>query len=364
MNHTEPRATRRQFLQGSVGVIAVGLLAGSVPTAARAADAAGDEIGFFLVSDTHYLADVAAPTKLEPRSREATTRLIDLLNSLPGTAIPSEAGGGAVSSSPRGVIHGGDLIDSGDKSGGDHPDMQKTELEAFEKDFGLDGKDGRLKLPVYEIHGNHDAPQGKGVALDAIVRRNKTRPGLSAVSSNGLHYSWDWGGVQFLNLGIVVGGGGETQRKRRYDPLGSHAFMVQTLREKVGDSRKPVILTHHVDVARNSGPCDTAAPFDNKEWDACDVHAYYEAIKPYNVVGILYGHTHARNIFAWNGRPAAEHGDGKSVEAYNITQSSHFAGTKHGIFYLTVKSGALTVREYATTDNWKTAQWTPQTWTS
>ena len=35
--------------------------------------------------------------------------------------------------------------------------------------------------------------------------RSQRRTGLKNVSPNGLHYSWDWAGVHFIALGIVVG---------------------------------------------------------------------------------------------------------------------------------------------------------------
>ena len=40
---------------------------------------------------------------------------------------------------------------------------------------------------------------------------------------------------------------------------------------------RPVVVTHHVDVHRYAVPCDPAAPYDSKEWDPCDVHAFHTA---------------------------------------------------------------------------------------
>ncbi|MFY8201756.1 MAG: hypothetical protein ACOVLE_13855, partial [Pirellula staleyi] len=92
-----------------------------------------------------------------------------------------------------GVIHAGDLIDSGDKDSPNHRKMQRTEWSNYAADYGLTGQDGRLKLPLYEVYGNHDSPSGDGHAVKQIVERNKKRPGLVNVADNGLHYSWDWG---------------------------------------------------------------------------------------------------------------------------------------------------------------------------
>ena len=103
--------------------------------------------------------------------------------------------------------------------------MQQTEWAAFTDAYGLTGKDGKLKVPVYEVHGNHDSPRGDGLAVKKIAERNKARPGVTNVSKNGVHYSWDWGGLHFVCLGIVVGQVADLARKRRYDPLGSLEFL-------------------------------------------------------------------------------------------------------------------------------------------
>src|SRR5581483_8624146 len=111
----------------------------------------------FLVGDTHYLANRERPQELDSTSRAVTSRLVDWLNRLPGTALPAEAGGGTVVP-PRGVIHAGDLIDSGDKTGANAQAMQQTEWRAFEEDYGLTGRDGRLHWPVYEVLCSYDSP--------------------------------------------------------------------------------------------------------------------------------------------------------------------------------------------------------------
>lgn len=344
--------SRRQFLAATAGVVT----AAALPSIAAAPK--GDAIAFYVIGDTHYLADKMSPTEMHESSAQVTGALIDTLNKLPGTEIPEAAGGGMVAS-PRGLIHAGDLIDSGDKAGGPYPEMHKTEWAAYEKDFGLTGSDGRLKCPVYEVHGNHDGPAGKGLVLDQIVARNKRRPGVKHVSANGLHYSWDWGDAHFVCLGIVVGEDKSVSRKRRYAPLDSLEFLVADLKKHVGESKRPVIITHHVDVARYTGPCDPDAPFDGKEWDPCDVHAFYEALKPYNVTAIFYGHTHVRNVFRWDGT-GTKSAEGLAV--FNTDNVSHFKSDTQAFFYAELADGKLTVREYQTKDRWQTGFWTPQVW--
>jgi cytolysin (calcineurin-like family phosphatase) len=209
-----------------------------------------DPVAFFLIGDTRFLADKNDTAKLDARSAAVTARLVDVLNQLPGSEIPQSAGGGKVLA-PRGVIHAGDCIDTGDKA---DAKMQQTEWAAFTDAYGLTGTDGKLKAPVYEVHGNHDSPRGDGLAIKKIAQRNKARPGVTNVSSNGVHYSWDWGGVHFVCLGIVVGQVADVARKRRYAPLGSLEFLVSDLEDKVGTSGRPVVITQHVDMLRYAQP--------------------------------------------------------------------------------------------------------------
>jgi predicted phosphodiesterase len=334
-----------------------GFLAVAAGAALRAADTkADDPVTFFLVSDTHYLADKANAGKLDARSAGLTSRLLATLNRLPGTDIPRESGGGKVLD-PRGVIHSGDCIDTGDK-----PDvkMQTTEWAAFADGFGLTGKDGVLKWPVYEVHGNHDSPRGDGLAVKKIIARNKSRPGVKNVSPNGLHYSWDWGGVHFVNLGIVVGQAAGVTRKRRYAPLDSLAFLASDLKDNVGTSRRPVVITHHVDVLRYAQPLPVEDKRAEKmEWDPADVKSFHDVLKGYDVAAILHGHTHARNVFHWDGSAKAAKA---GIPTFNADKSSHFSFKKQAFFYFEVRGGKALVREYATADGWETAAWTARTW--
>ena len=361
MSQSSPRQSlnRRQFLAASSAAAGAAALGASCLGAPEASSAQAGDVSFFLVSDTHFFAQKEAPTKLDEKSIATCRGLVDTLNRLPGTAIPAEAGGGTVAV-PRGVIHGGDVIDTGDKNGGVHPQMIETEWAAFTSEFGLTGQDARLKYPIYEVHGNHDSPAGTGLAIQKITERNKTRPGLKNVSPNGLHYSWDWGPIHFINLGIVVGSDPLLKRSGRYNPLDSLGFLKSDLDKNVGANGRPVIITHHVDLARYSKPCDEAAPPSGGEWDSCDVLAYHRAIKSFNVVAILYGHTHTRNIFQWDGvSPKADSG----IHVFNVDNGAHFSSSAQAFFYFQLTGTTLTVRELQTKDRWQTSFWTPQTWT-
>ena len=367
-NSTVP-VSRRSFLGHAAGGLAA---VSAVPALAARRAAADDTIAFFVVGDTHFFADAAAPGRLLERSATVTNALVDQLNELPGMEIPERSGGGGVRK-PFGVIHAGDVIDTGDKQGKLQDAMQRTEIAAFERTMGLTGEDGGLDYPVYEVHGNHDGPAGKGPAIERIIERNKTRPRVDYLSPNGLHYAWDVGDVRFVNLGIVVGSVSGIERRRRYAPLESLDFLVTDLREKVGDSGRPVVITHHVDIARYTTPVPADAPFADKEWDPADVGGFFSALREFNVAAVFYGHTHARQVWRWDGqacRPAGEtlaedaaSGDGpREIDVFNVDNSSHFAGSAQAVFYVELGPDGLVVREYATKDVWQTGVWSPLVW--
>lgn len=361
--------TRRAFLAAAAGsgVAAWATRPGgatepgaAAPPKAQSGRETGDPLAFFVIGDTHYLANREAPAQLNERSATLCQRLVETLNRLPGSPIPDAAGGGRVAT-PRGVIHAGDIIDTGDKQGPLAADMQRTEWAAFTQDYGLAGGDGRLRYPVREVYGNHDAPQGKGWVLEQLIERNRRRPGLCQVSANGVHYSWDWGDLHFVNVGLIVGAAKDVTRQRRYAALDSLEFLTADLRQQVGDSGRPVVITHHVDIARYTGACDLQVDTSSKEWDPCDVQAYHRVLQPYQVAGIFYGHTHARNIFRWDGQ-SAKAVTGRRV--FNTDNASHFASDAQAFLYVEWTRGQLTVREYQTKDGWETGFFTPQVWSA
>jgi predicted phosphodiesterase len=326
---------------------------------AKGESSESDTIGFFAIGDTHYFANERSTHELVDSSVVNCQGLIDTLNRLEGTPIPDLAGGGKVGSI-RGVIHAGDIIDTGDKRGKIQESMQRREWDGYVADFGLTGTEGRLRYPVYEVHGNHDSPGGDGLAIDGLIERSKKREVLSR-STNGLHYSWNWGPVHFINLGIVVGQDRKIEQRRRYNPMDSLDFLIGDLQQHAADLSTPVLITHHVDVVRYSKPCDGSDTANlGLEWNPCDVQAYYQAIQKHNVLAILYGHTHVRNIQKWDGTALKAQ---QGISLLNIDNSSHFSGGNQAFFYIEIARQELRVRECATKDSWATHYWTPTLWT-
>ena len=166
------------FLVSLFVAVPAPLLAALTPTAKPARD-----LTFFVVSDTHY--------GLSPEGDRALPLLVDRMNQLPGTAYPAALGGTVAE--PRGVLHIGDISNDG----------KKEQWAMFVRDYGLTGKDGLLKWPVYEAYGNHDGGP-KLPVRDGIRARNPQRVGLTAISANGLHYCWVWDGILFINLFAIA----------------------------------------------------------------------------------------------------------------------------------------------------------------
>ena len=190
---------------------------------------------FLVCGDPQYHAEKTAnPKSLDPYSEEGMDCFIRLAGTFGGGEIPKSLGGGKVPNEFLGMIVTGDLIDSADKNGGNYPAMQKFEWRRFKMDFGLTGKEGRLPYPVYELHGNHDGPQGDTFIIEDIIARNKNRPNVGMVSANGLHYSWDWGPMHLVNLGMFAGSGDKRREGHHYAPRSSLEFLKKDLTARVG----------------------------------------------------------------------------------------------------------------------------------
>ncbi len=323
---------------------------------------------FLVTGDPQYLAEnVAKPSKLDPYSAEANSRFLDILKKLPGESIPAAAVGGSVSKKIKGVLVTGDLIDSADKNGGNYPAMQRFEWERYKTDYGLTGKDGGLPYPVYELHGNHDGPQGDTFIVEDIVKRNATRPGVVNKSANGLHYSWDWGPLHLVSLGIFVGEGQEKREQFHYAPRGSLEFLAADLESQVGDSGRPVILAFHL---HPNGP--------EYDWPPEDLQQFWNALKKYNVIAMFHGHTHGSppSRMQWLGdqfgSELAEgidffNPDDSAAAKTNPQDAANPIGLAHGFLYVEMldrpgqANDELIVRSVLTKDNWATRSW-GKTW--
>ena len=205
------------------------------------------------------------------------------MNQISGSAWPDTLGGGPIEK-PRAVLVLGDLIDDGDLKG-----QTETQWNQWVADFGLDGTDGLLRFPVFEGWGNHDGPppgkEKNGFSVRAQVAKRtdlRLKSGrISHVSENGMHYSWDWGPVHFVQLNIYPAN--RQHAGVRYDPVWhdpqmSLAFFVDDLKATVADSGRPVVLLSH-------------CGFDTDWWVKDDWLALHDAVKDYNIILYMYGHS-------------------------------------------------------------------------
>ena len=255
-----------------------------------------DDVTFFVGSDCHYGRE---------EINELNARTIDRMNWLAGEPMPKQVGGETVRT-PRGVVLCGDLLDNGsDKQ------TAPAALERLVRDIGLSGE-GRLAFPAYEGFGNHDGGPGSFVR-QAISERNRRRPGLAAVSANGLHYSWDWDHVHLVQLNLFAGAGPEdvaSVTAKPHDPENALDFLREDLARRVGASGRPVVIFQHFGL-----PPDGMSHW----WQESAKDRFRELVRPYQVVAVFHGHSHAATIYQWKGlriiadgstqRPESDGGD-------------------------------------------------------
>ncbi len=356
--------SRRKFLKAGATASLLGLAGGFpyIATARSKGKSHREPLSFFVVSDTHYDARVGEESdQLVEEVLNLNRRLLHILNDLPGTRLPRNRGGLEITE-PSGVIHLGDIIDSGDKNGAIWRARQATEWKAFEADYGLTGaeRNSILRFPVYEFFGNHDSTREWTPALLGIKERNLHRPGVAQIEPEfGQHYSWDWSGIHFIALGHLVGHSPEGFAHGRMEPFNSYQFLVDDLAQNVGDSGRPVIILQHVDIFRFSQPCDeTSSGRTSDWWHACDVAAYHRALKPYNIAGIFHGHRHGRVIGQWDGSDDSRASSGYRVMGSNNSGAS--GGGSRAFWYCRLEENELVIRE-ANTTGFETA-WARGNW--
>jgi cytolysin (calcineurin-like family phosphatase) len=257
------------------------------------------DITFISISDTHY-----RQADHERCNNKKMVSTLKELNGITAAEWPEKLGGGKVDT-PRGVLVLGDLIDDGALTRNGR-DITAEQFAFFEKDFGVNGE-GVVKYPVFEGWGNHDGgPEGtrKNGTFSVqreIKRRNKIRLEqklISTISTNGLHYSWDWEDVHFVMLNLYPGDEHKTKKIERrkqpdgtvkevetyrynpvwHNPQGALTFLKEDLERHVGSSGRPVVLMSH-------------CGFDTDWWAPSAWAEFYAVAKPYNIVLYLYGHT-------------------------------------------------------------------------
>ena len=237
-------------------------------------------VTFYALGDTH-INTIAW-------GNDGVREMVEIMNELPGREFPL----GGETGEPAGAIISGDLVDSF----GNDPES----WEIF-KDWFRPAGGGKFDYPVYEGAGNHDmtGDEDFGEFNDLqrdIMERNEQRPGDIYTGENGYHYSWEWGGVRFMQLHKFAGNeprpiyGGEPSPQN--DPHNSLDFIEHVLEEKAGDSGQPVILTWHYGL-RGWGL--------EMWWDEEDLDNLAEVLEGYNILLIIHAHEHSYQSYEWEG---------------------------------------------------------------
>lgn len=163
--------------------------------------------------------------------------------------------------------------------------------------FGLKGTEGPLKLPVFEMIGNHDkVARGPWVA-DQVAARH-----------GGRYYAWDWDDIHLLALGEAPDDDGL-------------AFLEKDLAQVARDV--PVVIFFHLALL---GPWSTESWFN-------DVYKerLYRLIERHNVVAIFHGHHHATGHYRWHGidvwKPGAVKNDAHTFAVVHVTESAWTLGS-------------------------------------
>lgn len=267
--------------------VITGCMLSGLASALHAAD-----VTFYSYGDCHY------------GSANPMTNWVYQINALAGTTYPTALGGGVVAAA-RGVIALGDLInDGGNLTAG------SAQWASWKADYGVNGE-GVCDYPVYECFGNHDLSSTRFVQKD-VISRNQTRPGLTAISMNGLHYSWDWDGVHFVVLGMYPADTWVTDNTYgpTHDPEYALEFLKWDLATNVGDSGRPVITMHHYD-------------FLTDWWPTRQKLAYPRELDGYNIILILHGHQGAPYSYTWQGYTVS--GQNGSLNVGRITPDNQLA---------------------------------------
>lgn len=233
---------------------------------------------FIIASDTHY--------GLSDSLLKFNAQTIEEINNLPGTSYPGNTEKKV--DVPLGVILSGDLTESG----------EKDQWNLFVEDYGLHGE-GRLKFPVFEGFGNHDGLVD-GPVRSGIKGRNQLRKGLSHISENGLHYSWKWQDIHFVQLNSYPSYEWDPDcewchyfNRSFREPQESLQFLKKDLSEQIEDSNREIILIFHY------GFDD----WGNMWWTQNEQDQFYDVIEKYNILAIFHGHSHNIQFYNWRGIP-------------------------------------------------------------
>lgn len=217
------------------------------------------DVTFLFTADTHfgYAEPIVMPDHPEGIGVERVHEVVvRAMNGIPGSPFPPGIGG--LVGEPRGLLVAGDLTETG----------QRSELDRFEAIYGLTGRDGALRYPVFEGAGNHDVWGGPYVKARIAERHG------------GARYSWDWDDLHMVCLGEAP-----------------NAADLAWLRDDLAaaGSQVGVVLFFHY-------PLKDAETF----WFGAGTYRddLARILAGYRVLGIFNGHRHVSGLYTWRGYDA------------------------------------------------------------
>jgi cytolysin (calcineurin-like family phosphatase) len=200
-------------------------------------------VTFFVSGDSHFGA----------RGMQDLNRsLARQMNELPGREYPPGIGGRV--EAPRGLLFMGDMTDAG----------RDEEWRAFEETYGLTGKDGLLRWPVFEAIGNHDMT-GDSRVRDRVTRRH-----------GGVAYSVDWEDLHVVCLDL--------------HPDAKNLAWLKGDLARSGRERPLIIFFHY----------SIEGPYSDF-WEDEHKQALAQALLGLNVLAIFHGHYHHAGHYLWRG---------------------------------------------------------------
>jgi cytolysin (calcineurin-like family phosphatase) len=245
------------------------------------------DVTFYVVADTH--AD-PPPDSYDLRATAHAINAVAKNGQWPSTIDGTATGfkGGKIAP-PAGVVLVGDITGWG---------TAPTEIPTFRRYFERGNSADSIEYPAYIGLGNHDidsADRSPNVADDyraqywAFVDSRHRGPGapvpVAHFDSASHAYSWDFAGVHMIQTHRFAG-------DHQYGLPSSLSFLRADLASHAADGR-PVFIFHHYGM--------DAFGTQDRWWTDADRTAYRDALRGYNVAGIITGHTHYAMQYTWQG---------------------------------------------------------------
>ncbi len=284
-----------------------------------------ESITFYAMADPQYGGG----------SDDKNTFHLDALKAFEGVWPPGMPSAGEPVDPPLGLLIAGDLTQSG-QDARLQAVKQADQVGQFVAEYGLRGGDGLLPFPIYEGYGNHEFDPDEPAedenilqwryhytddptpAVDIVAIRNERRCNLTRVAPDlDGHYSWDWGPVHFVNADLFPGDepSPADENSMVRDPRRALRFLREDLAEEVGDSGRPVVVMAHYGF--------DAFGYEPRWWTTDQKAEFREAVRPYNVIAFIHGHTHSTDRYNWEGLDIFNVGSPYYAE-YNRDGRGHF----------------------------------------